>query len=117
MALKKDFNLKLGYKTEIDDLKNYLVNILSEEQMTSAELPVEKEFVIPDVYCRIDVMNGSKERLTIKVDTYKDSSKVILIKSESYSFVPDVTEGAENFVKQGYEYLKTLPEFSGAVDC
>jgi hypothetical protein len=32
-----------------------------------------------------------------------------------YKFAPNL-DGA-NFIKQAYEHLKTLPEFSGATDC
>jgi hypothetical protein len=33
----------------------------------------------------------------------------------SFEFAPDL-ESADNFIKQAYDYAKTLPEFSGAVD-
>ena len=33
----------------------------------------------------------------------------------NFEFVPDM-ESADNFIKQAYDYAKTLPEFSGALD-
>lgn len=39
----------------------------------------------------------------------------VCIENKSHLFTPNL-EG-ENFIKQGYEYLKTLPEFAGCVDC
>jgi hypothetical protein len=34
-----------------------------------------------------------------------------------YKFTASVSDGAENFIKQAYAHLKTLPEFAGATDC
>jgi hypothetical protein len=36
--------------------------------------------------------------------------------SQSFEFTPSVEVAAENFIKQAYEHLKTLPEFADAVD-
>lgn len=30
---------------------------------------------------------------------------------------PIVIDSEDNYIKQGYEFLKTLPEFEGAIDC
>jgi hypothetical protein len=38
-----------------------------------------------------------------------------LIERKVYEFTPNL-EGA-NFIAQAYDHLKTLPEFSGAIDC
>jgi hypothetical protein len=35
----------------------------------------------------------------------------------NYTFQADLGDAAANHIKQAYEYLKTLPEFAGAVDC
>ena len=34
-----------------------------------------------------------------------------------YTFQADHDDAAANHIKQAYEYLKTLPEFSDATDC
>ena len=48
---------------------------------------------------------------------YADSSKEQVIEYKQYTFIPSVADGSANFIQQGYEYLKTLPEFADAVDC
>jgi len=59
-------------------------------------------------------LNGDKEKVSIQVFTYKEANE-LLIESKSFSFTPNLD--GENFIKQGYEHLKTLPEFAGAIDC
>jgi hypothetical protein len=63
--------------------------------------------------CKITSINGNKTNLNITVSHVGDVAKF----ERSYSFEPSVSEGSLNFIKQGYLYLKTLPEFSGAEDC
>lgn len=68
---------------------------------------------VPDVYCKIARVSGDKQGVTMSVDFWNDNA---LLFTESYSFTPSVADGAENFIKQGYEYLKTLDQFYGCVD-
>jgi hypothetical protein len=63
--------------------------------------------------CKISSINGNKTKLTFKVSHIGDVASF----DRSYSFEPSVSDGSENFIKQAYLYLKTLPEFSGAEDC
>jgi hypothetical protein len=63
--------------------------------------------------CKISSISGSKTKLTINVSHVGDVTSF----DRLYSFQPSVAEGSENFIKQAYLYLKTLPEFSGAEDC
>jgi len=63
--------------------------------------------------CKISSISGSKTKLTINVSHIGDVASF----DRLYSFQPSVSEGSENFIKQAYLYLKTLPEFSGAEDC
>lgn len=39
-----------------------------------------------------------------------------LFPEKIYEFVPNLESGI-NFIEQGYEHLKTLPEFEGCEDC
>lgn len=75
-----------------------------------------KELVFPNAYIEIVSLNGTKNKIRINVNTYDTKAKENLIKMEEYSFVPSVEDSSENFVKQGYEFLKTLLEFKGALD-
>ncbi|RYD07011.1 hypothetical protein N752_00080 [Desulforamulus aquiferis] len=45
---------------------------------------------------------------------FSDSEKYI--EKRFYEFTPSVDEGAGNFIKQGYLYLKCLPEYIDAND-
>lgn len=75
---------------------------------------------LTNAYIRIDKQSGTKEQIDLRVRTYvsreaKDNLKQWADES-IYSFVPLVDDGSVNFIKQGYEYLKTLPEFLTAID-
>ena len=37
--------------------------------------------------------------------------------NKEYKIPISVEQNSENFIKQAYNYLKTLPEFVGATDC
>lgn len=75
---------------------------------------------IPNAYIRVDRLGGNKNNLDIKVSVYvsdqTQNEGYPWVEQYTYSFAPSVETGAENFVKQAYLYLKTLPEFSDAVD-
>ncbi len=63
--------------------------------------------------CKISSISGNKTKLIVNVSHIGDVASF----ERFYSFEPSVSEGSENFIKQAYLYLKTLPEFSGAEDC
>lgn len=71
---------------------------------------------INNAYIRVDTVSGSKSRVTAYVVIgKKESDNCVNAQSLIYSFVPNLDGG--NFIKQAYEHLKTLPEFTGAIDC
>lgn len=65
-----------------------------------------------DAYIKVVSLSGNKDYQSAKV-VFKDKEKIIFMKS--YGFKPSL-DGA-NFIAQAYSFLKTLPEFAGAVDC
>ena len=71
-------------------------------------------------YARIDTTNGSKESQTVTVNYYVSKEAFEegkdFLKQEVYTCPVSVELNSPNFIKQEYEYLKTLPEFAGAVD-
>ncbi|OMF38771.1 hypothetical protein BK133_00780 [Paenibacillus sp. FSL H8-0548] len=70
-------------------------------------------------YARIEDFNGTKESMNIQLVFYVNEQACSTgesFKRDSYSFVPDVSDDALNYHKQGYEHLKILPEFIEAVD-
>jgi hypothetical protein len=68
--------------------------------------------VIPDAYCRVEEVSGSKNLVTCVVSINADAGSMMKVK---HQFEPSMDGG--NFIQQAYNYLKTLPEFAGAVDC
>ncbi|MEK5439396.1 MULTISPECIES: hypothetical protein [Paenibacillus] len=75
---------------------------------------------IPNAYIVMPHMEGGKELLKINVkifisrEAYKEGK--VPVEDTYKSFVPSVEEGSGNYHKQSYEYLKTLPEYAGAID-
>lgn len=76
--------------------------------------------VVNDAYARIFFLNWDKQRLNIGIEYFVDKASADSGKPNFntffYEFPPSVAEGSLNFVKQGYEYLKTLPEFVDTID-
>lgn len=66
---------------------------------------------LQNAYIKIENVNGSKELVTATVTTRIGENT----KTKFYNFAPDMN--GSNYIKQAYEYLKTLPEFADASDC
>ncbi|PAD19119.1 hypothetical protein [Shouchella clausii] len=58
--------------------------------------------------------------IQINVHWHKDKKAkndgTSFLKQSNYVFIPDLEDGAPNFIKQGYDYLKTLDEYKDAID-
>jgi hypothetical protein len=81
----------------------------------------ESGLVIENAYWKITNVSGDKNYLFVNCEAFlnkeaADAGKMPL-SHISQAFKPSVEEGSENFIKQAYLYLKTLPEFEGAIDC
>lgn len=70
---------------------------------------------VSNAYIKVWRIDGDKTTLKCGVGYYASSSSHDLFKSETYEFSYNIN--GENPIQQAYEYLKTLPEFSGATDC
>ena len=71
-------------------------------------------FVVENAYIKVDFVSGDKNTINITVGYYKTNESNNCFKVNSYSFNPSLDN---NFIKQAYEYLKTLEEFKDAEDC
>ncbi|MFB1098181.1 hypothetical protein [Terribacillus sp. JSM ZJ617] len=75
---------------------------------------------VPNAYIRISTLEGNKEQLTIKVMSYVSRQGyldgVMYVLVQTFTFKPSVAIGSENFIRQGYEYIKKLPEFEKSSD-
>lgn len=75
--------------------------------------------LIEDSYARIEFFSGSKTTASVDLFFYTNQESVDEkppVKIETYTFPIVLEDGAANIAKQGYEYLKTLPEFEGFTD-
>jgi hypothetical protein len=64
-------------------------------------------------YVKVTSVSGNKTQINASVHFAGDGCQF----TKQYSFAPSVENGSANFIKQAYDHLKTLPEFSGAEDC
>jgi hypothetical protein len=72
------------------------------------------ESVLKNVYIKVSQIEGNKSVIIADVSFLPNGG------GEPYqvnriSFTPQLNE--DNFIKQAYLHLKTLPEFSDAIDC
>ena len=73
-----------------------------------------QELAFPNAYIKISTLFGNKTELLISVETYTEKGGELL---SNIQYSMGVNLEGKNFISQGYEYLKTLPEFADAVDC
>lgn len=75
---------------------------------------------INNSYGRIDDFNGNKQGMDFTfiyfVNKQASDDGELPFKKETHHFIPNVNDAASNYHKQGYEHLKTLPEFQTAID-
>ena len=64
-------------------------------------------------YIKVTGISGNKNQVHASVSFSNKEAEF----SKSYVVPMSIESGSENFIKQVYEYLKTLPEFDGAQDC
>lgn len=85
---------------------------------TDVKIPNTEESV-RNAYAQINTISGAKHRLSFNVMYYSKQplpeSDTVRFYAETFVFVPDLN--GKNFIAQGYEYLKTLPQFENAQDC
>lgn len=77
---------------------------------------------VSNAYIRIDSYSGNKSSASIYANTYLskqscEDGKEPIEPTKIFTFPHNVEENAPNIVKQGYVYLKTLPEYEDAIDC
>ncbi len=73
---------------------------------------------LENAYIRIDTIGGYKNGLNMTVNTYVSRETFLegssFVEQNNIHFVPSIEKDSENFIKQGYEYLKTLPKYEGS---
>lgn len=71
-----------------------------------------QDVVIKDAYIKVESIAGSKQAMSAVVHVKWGNEVVDVL---NCSFLPDLD--GDNFIKQAYKHMKTLPEFAGATDC
>ena len=76
-----------------------------------------------DCYWKIELFNGmsgGKENLRVRMNCFKNKGLADTNQGKfgdfDFDFTPDLSDGSPNVFAQAYNYAKTLPEFSGAID-
>ena len=67
-----------------------------------------------EAYIKVENMMGNKSQMRVDVSILKEVNGIVL-ERKIYLITPDL--GGKNFIAQAYDYMKTLPEFAGSVDC
>lgn len=106
MALQANKEVSLIYTLS----NNYTTGIKEE----GINFQITSDIVIKNAYIKILTVEGTKENLNISVGIHNVNKTLMSI--EHYSFTPIVANNSDNFIKQGYEYIKTLPGYANAVD-
>ena len=108
MALQKNVIIPIEYKTteDVTNFKN-IDNTISDT--------IIKLLVVNNAYIKIINNVGDKNSQNINVGIFNIKNG-ILLQVKNYIFAPNISENSSNFIKQGYEYLKTLDEYKNAID-
>jgi hypothetical protein len=64
-------------------------------------------------YIKVSKIAGNKDNLNIEVNFSDENIEF----NKLYALSVSTEANAPNFIKQAYEYLKTLPEFENSEDC
>lgn len=73
-----------------------------------------QDIVFNSTYIKINKIAGGKSAISAEVNIY-DKKDGTVLQTSTCSFAPSLD--GDNFIKQAYNHLKTLPEFVGASDC
>jgi hypothetical protein len=68
-----------------------------------------------NAYIQVAEVSGTKKLIDAKI-FIKKQDQVNVLEQRTISFVPSVEDDSKNFIKQAYEHLKTMDEFSNARD-
>ncbi|MEC0282439.1 hypothetical protein [Terribacillus saccharophilus] len=82
-------------------------------------IKLDSGIVVEDAYIQVFSLSGNKANLEITVDIYVSRAASISkpsVERRFYNFTPDQDDVSIRWDKQAYRYIKTLPEYEGAVD-
>jgi hypothetical protein len=106
MALKNLFTVPAGF-----DVAGTSLSPIKDAKAIKLNNPIQIQ-----AYCRVDKLIEQKTNIAFDLGYYDADAKK-RISSKAFVFVHDMADNAKNYRSQAYNYLKTLDEFSNAVDC
>jgi hypothetical protein len=75
---------------------------------------------LDNAYVKIVQVQSRKDYAQATVNYYQDKGAETAdrppFRTDHLGFVPSVAEGADNIIKQAYDHIKTLDDFTGAND-
>lgn len=116
MAIKKSHEIVIHLRTGLIDVSNQYTEVLSEQDLLKLHQSTIQVFSVKNAYHRVEQMQVSKECINFTLAIY-NANATKLIESKQYNFAPDTSETALNYHKQCYIYVKSLDEYTDAVDC
>jgi hypothetical protein len=75
-----------------------------------------EQTIVPNAYIKVGEVIFNKEKSFGKI-FFKKTKDSDTIDIKNFEFESIVGQNAKDAIAQGYDYLKTLPEFADAVDC
>jgi len=72
-----------------------------------------------NAYWKINPNNGiigGKSGIRYTIEAFKNNESSKVIKGFTFSFIPDLSVNAPNFIVQAYNNAKSLPLLNGSVD-
>ncbi|NBU32883.1 MAG: hypothetical protein EBS36_06940 [Actinobacteria bacterium] len=82
-------------------------------QTSGGQINIGNQKAVFTAYCKITKIISDKLTGYVTLECVGETYRII----NNYSVEFSVADGAENFIRQAYLHLKTLPEFAGAEDC
>lgn len=84
----------------------------------------EFDMIMYNAYWRINPVQGiagGKDGIKYTIEVFKNAETARKKDSKSirrliFSFIPDMSNGAPNFIVQAYNHAKSQPQFQGSVD-
>ncbi len=83
-------------------------------------IQLDNGLTVDNAYFKIDYISGNKESITVYLKSYvnRDASinGLLNLSQVQFSFTPELEDTSSNFYKQGYDYIKTQPDYQNVTD-
>ena len=109
MAIKTKYTKPVNSTLEVTSGKHL------PEFAKSAAFILSTDYVYDGCYGQVISVSVNKEKGQALLTIYEDASKAQILSRQGYEFAYDLN--GVNALAQAYNHIKTLPEFTGAIDC